>query len=57
MVEMITGPTHIATSLVSYLKVVHKFLYFHLSFVHACYIFETHAFTRLAVHNGELGHL
>lgn len=44
-------------SLVSYLEVVNKFLHFHLSLVHACYIFETHTFTRLAVHNGELGHL
>lgn len=47
----------VIASPVSYLEVVHKFLYFHLGLVHACHVFETHTFTGLAVHNGELGHL
>lgn len=48
---------HFAPSLVSHLKVVDKLLYFHLGLVHACNIFEAYTFTRLAVHDSELGHL
>lgn len=42
---------------VSHLHVVNKLLYFHLGLMHACYIFEAHTDTGLAIHNGDLGHL
>lgn len=40
----------------SYLQVVHKLLHLHLGLMHTCHIFEAHAFTRLAIHDGKLGH-